>query len=283
MSLRAAAAGLLVVAAGCATTALSWTTTPRDVARYRASFAVAAGTRLVDVASTAQLLARAAEVRVLWLGDHHRSTRLHDRQRTLLAALERTGRPLLLALEAIGEQDERYVADHLAGRLDAAELRAAMLRRWPGSWLDDAALDAAHYRALVAFARRHQLPIAGLEPTPRGPLAARDERIAARVAAVAAAHPAHLVVVVVGQTHLLGEGDLVARTGLPALVLGGEPTDALRAGTRAAARPRDFVRSDGGVWWFADLFAAGGGPNGPRVGQVVRAASRPSTSSAATR
>jgi uncharacterized iron-regulated protein len=247
-----------VLAAACSGTVLSRTTTLEEVARYRAAFATAAGTRFDAVATPAELLARTAGARVLWLGDHHRSTRLHARQRELLAALQRTGRPLLLVLEAIGEEDDERVAAHVAGTLDAAALRAALLRRWPGSWLDDASLDAGHYRALVAFARRHGVPLVGLEPTPRRALLERDEAIAARVAALAAAHPAYLVVVLVGQTHLLGAGDLVGRVGLPSIAIGGEPTELLRRTPPPAAPPGGIVRSDGGIWWFADLLQAAG-------------------------
>jgi hypothetical protein len=83
--------------------------------------------------------------------------------------------------------------------------------------------------------------------------------MAARVRELAAAHPGHLVVIVVGQTHLLGDGDLVGRTGLPGVVVGGEPTGPLRgavAPTAPTAPTAGFVASDGGVWWFADLLAA---------------------------
>jgi hypothetical protein len=252
------AATVFVLAAACMPAPLAWTTTPDDVAGYRAAFEAAAGTRLVARATVTELVARTANARVLWLGDHHRSARLHERQRRLLDALRGTGRPLLLVLEAVGEQDEPQVAAYLARDADERALRTAMLRRWPGSWLDDDGVDAPHYRELLRFARAHAVPVRALEPTPRRPMPERDAPIAARVRRLAAAHPEALVVVVVGQNHLLGDGALAARTGLPAVVVGGEPTPALRAAAAAAATaPNDgFVASDGGAWWFADLLRA---------------------------
>ena len=97
----------------------------------------------------------------------------------------------------------------------------------------------------------------GLEPTPRLPLAERDRLIALRVRAIAAARPERLVVVFVGQSHLLGEGDVVANCGLPALMVGGEPSPELLAARASAPGDGDLLRSSGGPWWFEALFAAG--------------------------
>jgi len=203
--------------------------------------------------------------RVLWLGDNHRSARLHALQRALLARLVANGPPFSLVLEAIGDADEPHVADYVARRTDATVLRARLRARWDGSWLDDDGLDAAHYRALLAFARAHALPVHALEPTPRLPLPLRDAAIVARVRDLAARHPGRLLVVVVGQAHLLGEGDVVPRTGLPAVAVGGEPTPALLAAELPAAAggepgepgeplaADELVASDGGLLWFAAL------------------------------
>lgn len=235
----------------CSPTQLVWHEEPATIDRYRAAFAAAAGDHFVATVPRADWLAMAAATRVLWLGDHHKSQRLHLLQRELLQQLQRAGRPLLLAVEAIGEQDEPWVDAYLAGRIDEWTLRERIRRRWPGSWLDDEALDAAHYRTLLAFAARHRLPVRAIEPTPRLPLAERDPRIAARVRSLAEANPDRLVVVIVGQTHLRGGGDVVAQCGLPALVLGGEATPALFTAPRPAHAASDLLCSDGGMWWFA--------------------------------
>lgn len=254
MPARLRGAILMLAAAGCTSPGAA---EPAAVlAAYRQSFEVAAGSRLVAALPQAQLPALAADVRIVWLGDHHYSERLHRLQRGVLDRLLATGRPLALLLEAIGEQDEPLIAAYVAGAVDERALRVRMRRRWPGSWLDDEMLDAPHYRALLAFARAHGLPVRALEPTPRLPLAQRDGVIAANVRRAAAELDGHLLVAVLGQAHLLGDGDVVARTGLPALILGGVPPAGLRA-----AGPREpaigwLYRSDGGVFWFSDLFAA---------------------------
>jgi len=246
-----------LLSAGCSPSRFAWHEEGATMERYRAAFTAAAGDRLVDSTSFARFVATTASTRVLWLGDHHRSTLLHRFQRELLEALVAAGRPLDLVLEAVGEQDEPWVAAHLAGRVDEATLRARVRDRWPGSWLDDPELDSAYYRSLLAFARRHRIAVHGLEPTPRLPLAERDRHIAARVRTIAAARPERLVVVLVGQSHLLGEGDVVANCGLPALMVGGEPSAELLAARAAEPRDGDLLQSDGGPWWFAALFAAG--------------------------
>lgn len=238
---------------GCSPAQFTWHEEPATMARYRAAFAAAAGDRFVATSTPAEFVAAAKTVRIVWLGDHHQSSRLHLLQRDLLEDLRDAGRPIVLALEAIGEQDEPWVQAHLAGQVDEYLLRERIRRRWPGSWLDDPELDSAHYRALLAFALRHRVPVHAIEPTPRLPLMERDRHIAARVRTIAERYPDRLVVVLLGQAHLLGLGDVVANTGLPALAVGGEATPALLAAPRPAAADRALWRSDGGLWWFAPL------------------------------
>ncbi len=232
-----------------------WDAKPSDeLDAYLASFAAAAGTS-IDAARPASAMADTiAEARLVWLGDHHRSPRLHRLQIDLLTALRARGARLAFALEAIGTEDEGDVARWLGGREPLDALRTTIRARCAGSWLDaDDDLDAPFYRDLVTFARDHRIPIAALEPIPRVPIHQRDDRMAARVRAVAEAWPDRVIVVVVGQAHLVGTGDLVRRTGLGGITIGGVPPARLAA----AADPRrfrGFLHSDGGLWWFAELF-----------------------------
>lgn len=250
---------LALLAHGCTPSRFGWHDGTVDLRDYRAAFERSAGDRFTAAISTTGLLTGLAGQRVLWLGDHHGSERLHRRQRELLAALLRTGQRPVLALEAIGTQDEAAVADYLAGHGDEFRLLAALRRRWPSHWLEDPAVDAPHWRELLRIARAHRLPVHALEPTPRLPLAERDAVIAAKVTALAATYPDRLIVVWIGQAHLRGRGDLVARVGLPATAVGGEPVPALAAAPTTGLPPAELRRSDGGLWWFADLLPRGTG------------------------
>lgn len=228
-------------------------TLPPAIAAYRRSFAEAVGTRFTDTLPRAGLAERLRGCRVLWLGDHHRSSRLHALQQELLRELAERRVPMVLALEAIGVQDEADVQQYLDGALEMPALRQRLRRRWEGSWLDDRELDPWHYQSLLSFARRHAAPVVALEPTPRLPIGQRDGHIASAVQAAAATFPHHLVVVVIGQAHLIGEGDLIARTGLPGFAIGGEIPATLAASAPTARSRGDLLASDGGLWWFSDL------------------------------
>jgi hypothetical protein len=250
---RACHAMLPLLVAACS--AAAGPGTADALARYRRAFEQAAGDHIVAAQPRAAVGALARQHAVVWLGDHHYSERLHELQRDVLTSLHTGDRPLLLLLEAIGEQDESIVADYLAGAVDEARLRLVMRRRWAGSWLDDESLDAPHYRAMLRFARERRVPVHALEPTPRLRFADRDGHIAATVRRLAAAHPDHRLVVVLGQAHLLGDGDVVGRTGLGGLVVGGLPPAALCAAAPAPPRAGMLLCSDGGVWWFGELLA----------------------------
>jgi hypothetical protein len=67
------------------------------------------------------------------------------------------------------------------------------------------------------------------------------------------AHPDRLVVVVLGQAHLVGQGDLVRRVAGRGIAIGGEPPPSLR---HSAAGERGSVQQcQAGLWWFAELFS----------------------------
>lgn len=220
---------------------------------YGAAFTAAAGERFVATHDRDALVASLRASRVLWLGDVHGSARLHALQSELLADLHGRGVPMCLVLEAVGTQDDEALQDFLGKRIPMEELRRRMRERWAGSWLDDPQLDTWFYRSLLTAAARRGVPVVPLEPTPRGPLAERDAAMVETVVRVANAHTEAVVVVVVGQAHLLGQGDLVRRTPLPSVALGGEPTAALRAAGPAERRRGDLLESDSGLWWFAEL------------------------------
>lgn len=253
---------------------------PARLAEYRAAFLADVGDAFTASIAVADLTAHLRGERILWLGDHHRSRRLHHLQMALLARLQTAGVRLAFALEAIGIQDETAVAAFVAGRTSMDELRAALRARWPGSWLDDADLDAPHYRALLQFARDHGLPVAALEPTPRLPIEARDATIPRTVQRLADRWPDRLLVVQLGQMHLAGLGEVVARAARSGLVIGGEPPPALPSVPDTVAAAGLLLQSGGGLWWFAELLAS---RNRDYVAAADRFAAWPRMSSDATR
>lgn len=245
-----------ILLAACSPSTFGWTHGPgADFREYRRRFEVAAGGALVEDLERVELRRRALAQGVLWLGDHHRHSRLHALQTQLLTELVRDGADLALGLEAVGVQDQPAVDDFLSGRLNMRALRAALRGRWRGSWLDDPDLDPWFFRSLLELGRDLRCPVFALEPTPRLPLSRRDHQIARAVADARLRHPDRLLVIVVGQAHLRGAGDVVARSGVGGLVMGGAPTATL---ARRPPPPRSAGaawRSDGDVYWFAEMFS----------------------------
>jgi len=231
-----------------------WQEAPSEAfAEYRASFEAAAGSKFVGSIARPQLLARLAKSHLLWLGDHHRHSRLHALQNELLTQLQEAGIPMAFGLEAIGVRDQHFVNDYLAGTMDMATLRSQMRRRWSGSWLDDRDLDPWFFRTLLEFAKQHRIPVFALEPTPRLPLALRDPYISQSVLDACRRYPTRLIVTVVGQTHLVGNGNVVGRTGVRATVIGGQPTTQLRTQSIDQAARGTLWRADSGVLWFQEM------------------------------
>src|SRR5712671_3402272 len=220
---------------------------PPRLSAYKQAFHQQAGDRWNGEVGWAEFLAAVARTRILWLGDDHRDAQLHALQLDLLQRLHAAGLPLALGLEAIGEQDQPVVDDYLRGSSDQQHLRTAIRWRWPGSWLDDPEVDHTSYRRLLTMARDRGWPLFALEPTPRLRLGIRDAAIAGNVRAAAARHHDRLLVVVIGQAHLLGAGDLLHRCGLPGIAIGATPSPQLQAVATECAATTPFRRSSGGL------------------------------------
>ena len=239
----------------CTPTTFSGQTDPRSaISAYRESFSDAAGSELVDSVQRNDLLTLISNGRNLWLGDHHRHSRLHALQTELLKQLQHRGMSMAFGLEAVGVRDEPLIRDFLANRIDLRTLRERMLARWPGSWLDDRDLDPWFYQSLLIMAKRHRIPVFALEPTPRLSLHSRDAYIAQTVARARERYPDRLIVTVLGQAHLLGQGDVIHRSGCRGVVIGGQPTTRLMAKSPTALPPGGCWRTDSEVLWFTEMF-----------------------------
>lgn len=187
---------------------------------------------------------------ILWLGDHHEDRELHARMLELITELA-ASRRIAIGLEAVGVEDEPKLGRFLAGSDDLDALSDSIRARWSESWLSHPQIDAAFYRSVLEVARDGKLPVFALEPAPRLPLTERDAWIADRIRRARRHLPDRLVVVVVGHAHLLGDGKLVARTGLPSVVVGARLSRSLRAAypdVRDAAG--SYLRTDAGVLFF---------------------------------
>lgn len=243
--------GLLLL--GCTSTNFDWQGRPTTALdAYQRSFEAAVGDRCVATMRTAELPDRAARAKVVWLGDHHRDILVHERHLELLRSLHRSGIPIALGLEALAEEDSLALADFLAHRTSLEQFTKLVRTRWPESWLDGGDVDCTHYRRLLLFAASSNTPVFALEPAPRLPLGQRDERIAANVRAAATRYPDRCIVVVIGQAHLLGIGDLIGRTGLPSLAMGAAPPPTLRLPSSPGPIEDLLWCSRGGMWFYAD-------------------------------
>jgi uncharacterized iron-regulated protein len=240
------AAGLL---AACAAPRRAEPAVPAELQAYQDRFSAAVNAPFGAALDRAEVLQQIRGARVLWLGDTHNSSRLHALHCELLRDLVEAGIHYTLVLEAVGTEDQPAVQKYLEGVTELRDLRRACRARWDGSWLDDPELDPFFYRSLLQAARRTQTPVLALEPTPREPLARRDAAMPEVVRSAAAAHPDRLIVVLVGQAHLVGGGDVMRSTGLPSVAVGGEAPLALRKRAPSEVDKRAFLPAAGMLWF----------------------------------
>ena len=176
---------------------------------YRESSYRAQGTELGEAIGTDDLLSLARSTGILLLGDLHQDVMLHSQHRSLIGRLVEHDVPVVLVLEALASQDDEHTTAYLRGELNMEELRERIAARWARSWLEPSrAWDYLAWRSLLRTAQKNEWPVYGLEEAPRRPLLERDALIADNLQDIRTRHPDRLVVAIVGQAHLAGEGSV---------------------------------------------------------------------------
>jgi len=224
---------------------------PPALARYRRAYERQFPDWTGRVLSPHRLTARLREAGVVLVGDFHSLAQSQRTAMRLLRRLVRAGARPVLALETIPAENQTDLEDHLAGRLSEAAFLARMdyARRWGFAW--------GPTRVLLAYARRQDLPVVGLNSLSGagpGALGARDRRAAALLAAQRRDAPDRPVLALVGDYHL-------AATHLPAAL------DAALAGTGDTGRVLRVFQNHEPLYWrslaargrFAEILELDGG------------------------
>ena len=123
--------------------------------------------------SLAQMLAVAADARVVYLGETHDNPASHRLElQTLQGLEERHPGKVALGMEMFNRSQQPALDLWVAGKLDEkAFLRAAR-------WLDNWKMDFAYYRELLVFARERQIPVLALNAEPALVQAVRSKPLA---------------------------------------------------------------------------------------------------------
>jgi Haem-binding uptake, Tiki superfamily, ChaN len=136
---------------------------------------------------------------ILLVGDYHALPASQRYVTTVLELLARSGRPVVIAVEAIFARHQRALEEWMAGSIPEDELRERIRfdLDWGYGWQP--------YRELLDSARRQAQGIYGLDCMPRTDLrriAARDRHAASKIAEIRERHPGAAIVVLFGESHL---------------------------------------------------------------------------------
>jgi aminopeptidase N len=193
-----------------------------------------------DRSGIAALISRLENKCVVFIGETHDSRAHHQRQLAVIRGLHRAGRQLAIGLECFQRAFQPALDHYVAGAIDEQTLLART--DYHGRW----GFDPALYRPILRYARKHRIPLvalglpaettkragadrlAGVPPYSPDHLARlrrvhaghrglsfsrfvraqllRDEGMARAAADYLRAHPARLLVVLVGSGHLAGPG-----------------------------------------------------------------------------
>jgi uncharacterized iron-regulated protein len=91
---------------------------------------------------------------VIFIGDTHDDSHIHAKQLEIIQALYAGNPQLAIGLEMFTTDNQRYLDEWTAGKLDEKEFAAIYARNWSYDW--------SLYRDLFIFSRDHRIPMIAL-------------------------------------------------------------------------------------------------------------------------
>jgi len=136
---------------------------------------------------------------VVYVGDYHALPASQEFAARLLSEIAERSHEVVLCLEMVYTRNQKILDRYMADEIGEAEFLKGI--RYDLDW----GYDWASFRRLFEVARRHGLPVFGIDCEPRSGLRyirRRDAHAAARIADIARSRPRAKVVVVAGESHL---------------------------------------------------------------------------------
>lgn len=148
---------------------------------------------------TSTMLRAVENAEIVYVGDYHTCT---QSQRSFLRLLkhlvQQKNRPLLIALELINQDKQKYLDAFMAGRLSERNFldKAGLKEHWVFDLWEN-------FRPIFDFARHHMIPIYGVESARKNSnLQQRDDETGKLVAKLSSIYPDRQVLVLIGDLHL---------------------------------------------------------------------------------
>jgi hypothetical protein len=171
--------------------------------------------RYKSICATDAILDKAAECDIVYFGDYHPLDRSQGWVLRLMKELTARGRKIVLALEMLYVQQQVFLDQWMKGTITEEQFLSAIdyYSEWGFRWKS--------YRRIFELAKDPFVPIFGIDSEPRDHLKyirMRDRLIAKRLGTIRKFFPGHLMLVVIGESHL-------ASNHLPALMRKAWPGD----------------------------------------------------------
>lgn len=152
-----------------------------------------------EVCSTEDVFSRSARSDIVYFGDYHPLRESQDWLLRLMMELAARGRKLVLAIEMLYVRQQELLDRWMKGAIPEHEFLESI--DYKSEW----GFDWESYRRIFELARDPFVPIFGIDNEPRDHLRyirKRDRMMAERISNIRRFFPGHLVLVMVGESHL---------------------------------------------------------------------------------
>lgn len=152
-----------------------------------------------EIVPLGHVIDEAAAADVVYFGDYHPLDASQDLVLRLMRELTSRARPVVLALEMLYTRQQPSLDRWMKGTITEGEFLSEIEYKseWGFNW--------ESYRRIFMLAKNPFIPIFGIDEEPRDQLTfirSRDRLIARRIMTIRRFFPGHLVLVVVGESHL---------------------------------------------------------------------------------
>lgn len=170
------------------------TNSSRYIKDFQKSFS-----RYRSVCPIEKVIDEAARSDIIYFGDYHPLKAGQEWALSLLAALKERGLKVILALEMLYEYQQESLDRWMKGSIPEEQFLETI--DYESEW----GFDWESYRRFFEFAKDPFVPIFGIDYEPRDQLRyikKRDRMIAGRIAEIRDFFPGHIIMVVIGESHV---------------------------------------------------------------------------------
>ncbi|MDO8494226.1 MAG: ChaN family lipoprotein [Deltaproteobacteria bacterium] len=150
------------------------------------------------IASIKEMLDACRQAEIIYIGDYHTCNQSQRSFTRILKAIAQSHKKAVIGLELFHSRHQKFLDEYLKNKISEKTFlkKVALQKHWVFDLWDN-------FKPVIDFARDHEMPMVGIDVSPRNSnLHRRDADTARYLAKLAAKYPDHKIFVFIGDLHI---------------------------------------------------------------------------------